>query len=777
MRFLKTLLLGILSLSAILTTVLVLLGIWIWADPQRAWRVVEKRLLPADLSITWHDLDFAARAESLTRWHFHLAIVELNLNKTAPALHIPLEKLAVDLSIRFFSPSYEIALQSLELIGRQPIVLSLPAKPSSTSEPQGPAQWLPQVRHTLDQMQKHLHAGRLDVHLPDLKVLWSPEQSAKASVQITKLADREQIDFALTAQEILPALSQIDFQGQLQLEPGADNAFLTSHIRVRGPQVKLAGQLTSRFQAPEMVAHFKGTLHAGKTIEARPQVQLAMGPKQAKIEFQTSLQGVPGPLPSFANIRGEVTLPFAPNSSWSNQPAQFDIGTEIALFFIAKNMRPPFEKACQCRIPETLRARLRGKVWPSHIGVESQRSLPVVDAELSLAPVASRLIDLNLGARLVVERQQERYIYRTNFNSLLVLRSFQGLRRFLDTKGVIIPAPLAVLDGEIKVEANGPVRFSQAGLETPIRVAVALRSPQQSVRAEAVVGVRVHSRWRQVHLDVRTKIQDLQLELPPLDPLVALPRLTPDPRLLRAQQTSLQPVRFTFSFAVESEQPNAIRILSELARPYVPLTLKLEQNRDERAGFVELGRFDIRYLRRTMKVESLRVDLVDVDGEGSFPIDGRVQVQQTDYQIFIRLRGTTRAPMLTLSSRPYLPRSEIISVLLFDRTSDHLVGADSETVGSVEAAMADRAIGLLGLWAFSSTPIRSFSYNAITKVYGARLLLDEGLTAEIGTDWESTTNVEVRKRLSRRWVLTASWAPSQEQDEVGKVVLQWERRF
>jgi hypothetical protein len=182
-------------------------------------------------------------------------------------------------------------------------------------------------------------------------------------------------------------------------------------------------------------------------------------------------------------------------------------------------------------------------------------------------------------------------------------------------------------------------------------------------------------------------------------------------------------------------------------------------------------------LRRTVHVDQLRL-LLDAQDGGDFPVDGRFHVDQTQYRIFVDVSGSLRSPFVHLSSEPYLPRSEIISVLLYDRTSDQLVAADAETAGSFEAAMADRAIGLFGLWAFASTPIRSFSYNPVTKVYSATVQLAGGVTAGIGTNWEEAAHFEVRKRVSKRWVLTASWSPSEtDRSQVGKLILQWEKRF
>ena len=186
--------------------------------------------------------------------------------------------------------------------------------------------------------------------------------------------------------------------------------------------------------------------------------------------------------------------------------------------------------------------------------------------------------------------------------------------------------------------------------------------------------------------------------------------------------------------------------------------------------------FNLVYLRRTVSVERLQMTLTE-DENGDFPIGGRLRLDQTAYKIYVDLAGTLDSPIVNLNSEPFLPRADIISVLLFNRVNDQLVSADADTAGSFEAALADRAIGLLGLWAFATTPIRSFSYNAVTKVYTATIELADGLTAGVGTNWERAAHLEVRKRVSRRWVLTASWSPSEDREQVGKLVLQWEKRF
>ena len=56
--------------------------------------------------------------------------------------------------------------------------------------------------------------------------------------------------------------------------------------------------------------------------------------------------------------------------------------------------------------------------------------------------------------------------------------------------------------------------------------------------------------------------------------------------------------------------------------------------------------------------------------------------------------------------------------------------------GNVEAAVVDRAVGLIGIWTFASTPIKGFSYNPVTKVYTATVAVS---APAVGTSFTSVT--------------------------------------
>jgi hypothetical protein len=379
-----------------------------------------------------------------------------------------------------------------------------------------------------------------------------------------------------------------------------------------------------------------------------------------------------------------------------------------------------------------------------------------------------------------MEKKGHDLFYLPNLKFLAVVHSFQGIRKFLDAKNVLIPAPIDILDGTIQIKADGPVESVDQQTSLPFSVEAALASPRQRVNIKTENTVRLNSKFTQADVQVKAKIEDFQVELPPLDPLKGKPRVTSDSRILKIPKTykvAKSPFKLTLTIEVETTHAGAIRLMSGYFHPYFPLTLQIHKSGTMTSGFIQAEPFEVEYLRRKVQVEKMKINLAGAD-EGILPVDGRFKIQQTQYAVYIDIAGTMAQPTIHLTSEPYLPEADIISVLLYDRTSDELISADAETSGSVQAAMADRAIGLFGLWAFAATPIKSFSYNPVTKIYTATIALSDDVTAGIGTNWEEATRLELRKRVSRQWMLTAAWTPAtQDEQQSTKLVLQWEKRF
>jgi hypothetical protein len=131
---------------------------------------------------------------------------------------------------------------------------------------------------------------------------------------------------------------------------------------------------------------------------------------------------------------------------------------------------------------------------------------------------------------------------------------------------------------------------------------------------------------------------------------------------------------------------------------------------------------------------------------------------------------------LILSSYPTLPREDILSLLIFKRKSNAISGSQRQSVGGTEAAIADKALGLFSIWAFASTPIEYVAYDPNTKSYSASIALPGNTSFKIGTDWESVSNLTLRKQLSDTWAIETSYNPNDE-EKSKNVMLQKEINF
>jgi hypothetical protein len=598
----------------------------------------------------------------------------------------------------------------------------------------------------LDAGSRYSKADHMLVKVADLQIL-GEQEPLKMTVEIQKSSPDKTIEYSLK-------MNKLNFQASLDgwvdaNEFHSGKPFLQTNFVLKMPAVDAHAAFTGLFDG--RTARFEGEVKTAakagdKIVNAQPHFKLTVAENEAVLEANSPVTDIPGPIASLDDLKMNVRLPMDNDHAWSERPAVFNLSTKLALFFIDKDMRPPLEKSCRCKIPEKLYTEIEGRFYPEFLLNESTERRPIADTNLKIEGLDNKLFTAHLAAHVKVDKQSKNWIVNPRFDSQIEVRSFQGLRQFLDAKNIIVPSPIDVLDGTIKVSARGDVDRSEKSIKTPVEIDIELKSRTQKVSIGTTVTLELANDFKSLDVYIQALIRELKIELPPLDPVLGIPALTRDPRLVMKPEAPAKKDHKGFKtkvyFNVKTESAGAIQLLSKLADPLVPVTLDMNNStKGESSGFVRFEPFAITYLRRRINVERLQVTLSQ------------------------------------LNSEPFLPRNDIISVLLYNRTSDQLVSADSETVGSFEAALADRAIGLFGLWAFASTPIRSFSYNAVTHVYTATVDLGGGVTASVGTNWERAASLEVRKRVSRRWVLTASWSPTESNEQVGKLVLQWEKRF
>lgn len=776
-RALKWIAIRLVLLMTVLVVTIGAIAYWIIVYPADAWRFVQKHSSLSDMQVTWGEYHFKPEKISWTHWNIEWQVKDLRIIKGSPKLDVPIDEAAMIFSFSVWKPATRADFAKVVLHASQPMVI----ESTGESKPAPEQSWYQMMRSYLGYLDtggNYATMNELDVDIKDLRVAGmriaarvGKAGDGKSPVAFDSTVKGANLDLALTGVFDATRLKSAD-------------PFMTAHVDFKGSGATAVVDLKAAYDRDALTGTVSGPVSV-RGYRLSPKLDFTLNELALDLRARTSVAGLPGPLLKLDAVDAKLTIPMQNGATWADAPSAFAVEGPVELFFVSKNMRPPLDQACACKIPERVKIAVNGRAWfKTLLAADTPFRKPALEARATVEGVKNKLFGFDLAANVKLGKDGTAWVFEPELDSEAHLYSYQGLRKFLDGQNVLIPAPLDVLDGTVDVVARGPLVRTNDSTKTVVKTKIALASENQKVNVETDVTLELMTDLSALNVTVSSRIDDLQLQLPPLDPIAGMPKVTRDKRVEIVPEkdsgTPKKPSKFQLRVFVEAKtnRPGAIRLLSKYTQPNVPISVNVQRSmQGDLLGQVQLESFDIKYLRRTVHVEQFRL-LLDNNENGSFPVDGRMRVDQTAYRIFIDVSGTSASPSIRLSSDPYLPRNEIISVLLYDRTSEQLVSGDAETAGSFEAAMADRAIGLFGLWAFASTPIKSFSYNPITKVYTATVQLADGLTAGIGTNWEEATQFEIRKRVSRRWVLTASWSPSEtDGSQVGKLVLQWEKRF
>jgi len=773
------------SLLTLLLIVAAFLLVWISTNPRSVWNAASEWFLPDDMAVTWSHLDFKANKESWLHWDFEWHLKGVKITKVTPKVDITVDDVDVAVTAQFFSPATRIVIHQLNL--RSQTASSVHLAPSSENAPESSFyETAAQILDYLEMARSYTFAENIDIEVADFK-LYSGEAPLQFKAKLVKSADINlpiEIDASMVSEK--PEMKAW-LQGQVNLNKmGNEETFADLRGGFEGFNTKTELPLQAVYYEDVLrvhsVAQFEYKFEKD-ILKAKPDLTLSLAPEKVDLQLTTSIDGIPGPMKKLRDLRLAMSLPLEDGKTWSSQPAGFAASAPVEVFFLEKKLRRDVEKSCRCKFPSELKTDLQGKIWFEPLIAPTSQKLKVVEAQIAMESVKNQIFTLNLGAKATVYRNTQSWYYDPWIDSEMTIHKLKPFLAVFDSKGVLIPAPLSILDGTIVVKAKSPVEIAPlkerlSSLTAGATIDVDLKSAYQIVKVGAVAKVKTNSEFKNFDIDLKARIEKLQLTLPPIEPIAGVPKLTRDARILLEPQTQKKSnVKVTVNFEIETVKPGAIQLYSNLAKPFVPATVNVKGQGANTNGSIKLEAFRLEYLRRSLLVDNFELKLKE-DAKGDFPIAGNFRVKQTEYVISIRVTGTVGSPMIQLSSDPYLDRADIISVLLYDRTRDQLAGGDAESVGNVQAAMADRAIGLFGLWAFANTPIRSVSYNPATKMYSATVLLGGGLTAGIGSGQDQSTSLQLRKRISTRWVLTASWEPTtKDKNEVGSIVLQWERRF
>jgi hypothetical protein len=415
------------------------------------------------------------------------------------------------------------------------------------------------------------------------------------------------------------------------------------------------------------------------------------------------------------------------------------------------------------------------------LSVDAKVALSDIRASGEAASLGRIFGDLSASGKLIPSEPMKNWKTKTAFDLELNVSRFQRLVRFLDPTDYAVPAPFHALRGSLELVAKG--EFESTHGKLPIRFETRLHSPNQSLVLDGE-GTFLLQRLGS-NLDFNLELTDVEIPLPHLD-LAEPPQFVPDPRIQARSKTppsspapkeheqAGQASSLAYHVGVKTgEKP--IRIQTNLAKSPVPIHLDLRMiSGGVMTGTVHVDPFPLDMFRRNAQLEYFDVDITPKENK----ISGSFKVTYTDYTIHIQFVGTADQPDIKFLSDPPLSDSDIISVLLFGRTSEDLDQSQSQSSGNVKSAVAARGLDLAALYLLSATPVESVGWDPQSGTFSAKFRLAEGTSLSVTKGQEEMESVGIRKRIGSHWAITTQLGnPVDPTDHSIFALFEWSHRY
>lgn len=743
-------------------------------NPRAAWNLVQHRVVPSDLNITWKTAEFKPDQRGHLHWNGTLHMRGVQIEKSDPHIALPIDELSINYSLSFFRPSTRLTIHELRM-----------------HSPGGG--WYEAAADDVKNMRER--------NVYELERLLSERWAIFHRYVSIELLNISIQNFELRAKSEAPIVAQMSFENA-QRNPKSDEI----HFRVdmkRGKEWAstsgqiFTAQINSRnawlqadflSQSALLSGQFKVNLNSdsdgaglsvlGKgtsivddeRVQIEPDLKMSLTHPEWALFLKTPITGLHEPFEKISSASLEMHTPNAPGQWFSPEPSVVKMSAPLNILAVGPDILPALEKSCNCKWPRLRQVEASGRVWLKSYWAPAGDHYPYYEIGVRSEPTHNDLFNLELAGSLRRLHEHGRDTYVPTIDSSLNIKSFQRLREVLRSKGMALSAPFDEFEGPVSVTAKAPVTFSEHGSHTSVDFTTGLTSNVHSLKSEGHAEFDLNADRTVLDILLSFKLHSAMFDMPNLDLIRDFGRADTKP----AEEKKKFKVRLTL--AATTDEPNAVKLLSPLAVPHVPMTMEaVRTNKGDLSGYVKVEPFQAHYTKRDMIIEQLRI-LFDRRDDANYPVDGRLRFDSAQHRIFVGVSGTLRSPSIELKSEPSLSRTDIISVLLYGREMEHLNAAEKEMANAFESAVVDRTIGLFGLWTFVSRPVGNFKYDTEKKTYRATVLNSDGHYSEITSDWEERAQTELRKRLTSEWILVASWVPDPKQPKLGQVAFRWEKR-
>jgi hypothetical protein len=368
---------------------------------------------------------------------------------------------------------------------------------------------------------------------------------------------------------------------------------------------------------------------------------------------------------------------------------------------------------------------------------------------------------------------------KTDINIALSIEHFQKLNRSLRGTPYEVPAPFAILKGDVTFKSKGAIDPAKIGeSQLPFDLSSTLRAPTEDFVTQTKGEVSINGKEIRVDLDVL--LSNIRIALPKIS-IAGVPRLTPDGRISRnlpsnkPQKRAAQSVHYSVHVHTPPQAP--IRITSNLTQQAIPIGVDVSMtDRKPPSGKISIEPFPLKLFQRDVALKKFDLDLSQPIKNST--VDGLIDVNYVDYDIHVQVVNTVDKPKVILTSDPPLPDDEILSVLLFGNPPDELDADQTSSVGNTQAAITDGAIGLASLYTLASTPIQSVGYDPSTGTVTAKVKLGKGTSLNLGAQENQLAQTGIRQRLGGHWSIETDLNnPTDPENRTLSALLVWSLRY
>ena len=341
----------------------------------------------------------------------------------------------------------------------------------------------------------------------------------------------------------------------------------------------------------------------------------------------------------------------------------------------------------------------------------------------------------------------------------------ESLARYAPRPFTILPAPLNVMNGDLKVDLKVAPHADSEKVLIQSFLNIDLTGEKQVILMNLTGNVPLNlSNFSPDSPFLGVDFKKVALQLPRLAKTSLPPQFFPDGRIITPEvreKTQKKEARKTenessldLDLKLEALGENALHIDTNLLDEALRLNLGLNIKQGElKDGFINILPLETTVFKRPIHVKELKIVF-------DYPIDpvmkGRIVFPLPEYKITLHLEGPVSNPRHSFTSEPPLPQSDIYSVLLFGRPMADLNPDDKAAAGRTNQLLSQGILSLSVLYFLAGSPVEYIGYDPETRGATAQIGLGSKNSLRVGTGAGGSTSTSVRRSLGKGWYLDTS---------------------